>query len=103
MVRPKQLLALFEGEAATNNNRMIMDAFSKMDGSFSDPVLLNNLMHVARQLHDSLDYLSFDDERRQLGLLITAFVRKMSFGKKNQGEGKARARARAPQAPSSET
>ena len=37
-------------------------------------------MHVARQLHDSLDYLSFDDERRQLGLLITAFIRKMSFG-----------------------
>jgi len=44
-------------------------------------VLLNNLMHVARQLHDSLDYLSFDDERRQLGLLITAFIRKMSFGR----------------------
>ena len=76
-----RLLALFEGEAATNNNRMIMDAFSKMGGSFSDPVLLNNLMHIARQLHDSLDYLSFDDERRQLGLLITAFVRKMSFGR----------------------
>ena len=38
-------------------------------------------MHVARQLHDSLDYLSFDDERRQLGLLITAFIRKMSFGR----------------------
>ena len=44
---------------------MIMDAVSKMPGSYSDPLLLNNLMHVARQLHDSLDYLSFEDERRQ--------------------------------------
>eukprot|EP00908_Phaeocystis_cordata_P013604 Transcript_2467.p1 GENE.Transcript_2467~~Transcript_2467.p1 ORF type:complete len:958 (-),score=551.03 Transcript_2467:62-2863(-) len=76
-----KLLALFDGEAAKNNNQMIMDAFSKMAGTYSDPVLLNNLMHVARQLHDSLDYLSFDDERRQLGLLITAFIRKMSFGR----------------------
>lgn len=76
-----KLLSLFEGEAAKNNNKMIMDAVSKMPGSYSDPLLLNNLMHVARQLHDSLDYLSFEDERRQLGLLITAFIRKMSFGR----------------------
>ena len=60
-----KLLSLFEGEAAKNNNKMIMDAVSKMPGSYSDPLLLNNLMHVARQLHDSLDYLSFEDERRQ--------------------------------------
>ena len=60
-----KLLSLFEGEASKNNNKMIMDAVSKMPGSYSDPLLLNNLMHVARQLHDSLDYLSFEDERRQ--------------------------------------
>jgi hypothetical protein len=45
-----------------------------------DPVLVNSLMHVARQLHDSIDATSFDDERRQLGVLITAFIRKVGFG-----------------------
>ena len=32
-----KLLSLFEGEAAKNNNKMIMDAVSKMPGSYSDP------------------------------------------------------------------
>ena len=61
---------VFEGEAAKNNNKMIMDAVSKMPGSYSDPLLLNNLMHVARQLHDSIDFNTFDDERRQLAVLL---------------------------------
>ena len=43
-------------------------------------MLINNLTHVARRLHDSLDSLSFDDERRQLGFLINACIRKISFG-----------------------
>ena len=77
----QRLLGLFGGELAAQNNKTIMDAFSKTAGTFSDPVLINNLTHVARRLHDSLDSLSFDDERRQLGLLINAFVRKIDFGR----------------------
>ena len=37
-------------------------------------------LQVAKQLHDSVDSQSFDDERRQLAWLINAFVRKISFG-----------------------
>ena len=76
-----KLLQLFDGDAAASNNKMIMDAFAKKGGTYSDPVLINNLMHVARQLHDSIDSLSFDDERRQLAALINAFIRKISFGR----------------------
>jgi hypothetical protein len=32
-------------------------------------------------MHDSLDSLSFDDERRQIGRLIVHFVRRVDFGR----------------------
>ncbi len=76
----QRLLALFDREHAVENWRRIMEAFAKTPGTFTDPPLVHNLMHVARQLHDSIDVLSFDDERRQLGILITAFIRKVGFG-----------------------
>ena len=78
-------------------------ASNKVLGAFTDPTLIHNLTHVARQvgavpreccppfrppmphrarvkmlqLHDSIDFLSFDDERRQLAVLISAFIRKV--------------------------
>ncbi|KAL3933057.1 MAG: hypothetical protein SGPRY_000444, partial [Prymnesium sp.] len=33
----QRLLGLFEGELAASNNKMVLDAFSKTSGSFSDP------------------------------------------------------------------
>lgn len=34
----QRLLSLFEGHLANSNNKMILDAFSKTSGTFSDPV-----------------------------------------------------------------
>jgi hypothetical protein len=76
----QRLLALFDREHAVEIWRRIMEAFAATPGTFVDPVLVNSLMQVARQLHDSIDATSFDDERRQLGVLITAFIRKVGFG-----------------------
>ena len=76
----QRLLSLFDREHSVENWKRIMEAFAKTPGTFTDPPLVHNLMHIARQLHDSIDVLSFDDERRQLGILITAFIRKVGFG-----------------------
>ncbi len=43
-----------------------------------DPVLLHTLFDIARSLHDSLDSLSFADDRRQISGLVLGFVRKAS-------------------------
>ena len=61
-----RILQLFDGDAAAANHRRIMDAFAKRGATTSDPMLINALMHVARCLHDSIDSLSFDDERCEI-------------------------------------
>ena len=76
----QRLLALFDREHARINWKRIMETFAAAPGPFTDPALINNLTHVARELHDSVDFLSFQDERRQLALLIAAFIQKVSFG-----------------------
>ena len=78
----QRMLALFDRPTALENWKSILIAFEALpiSATFVDPTLVHNLTHVARQLHDSLDHLSFDDERRQLGSLISGFVRRVSFG-----------------------
>ena len=73
----QRLLALFDKEHAIDNYKMVMEAFVRSAGSFTDVTLIHNLTHVARQLHNSLDVLSFDDELRQYAALICAFIRKV--------------------------
>ena len=84
----QRLLALFDGVAAVENYKSILIAFSALPvgDTFADPTLIHNLTHVARQLHDSIDHLSFDDERRQLARLISAFVRRVSFGTDSEAQ-----------------
>ena len=85
----QRLLALFDRPTALENYKNVMEAFAaaRVDGGgFSDPALVHNLTHAARQLHDSLDSLSFDDERRQLSRLINAVVSKVSFGADDEAQ-----------------
>ena len=78
----QKLLSLFDRTTAVENHKSIMIAFAALPvgETFTDPTLVHNLTHVARQLHDSLDFLSFDDERRQLASLISSFIRRVSYG-----------------------
>ena len=62
---------------AVDNAKNVMQAFAASTSRFSDPTLVHNLSHVARMLHDSIDFNTFDDERRQIAVLINAFVRKV--------------------------
>ncbi|XP_068081598.1 VPS35 endosomal protein-sorting factor-like isoform X2 [Anabrus simplex] len=60
----------------------IMDAFTtNHQETTNDPVIINALMFICRILHDSVNALSVEDEKRQIANLISAFVRKVEYGR----------------------
>ncbi len=60
--------------------KAVLESFAKHQKPTDDPVIIQTVFEVARGLHDSIDSLTFDDERRQVALLIIAFIRKIDFG-----------------------
>lgn len=46
----------------------------------SDPVLISSLRDVCRMLHDSIDYLTFEDERRQITDLLCHVIDYIDYG-----------------------
>ena len=74
-----QLLDLFKSDKKTLLLKDLLTNFTRT-GSTSDPVIIHTVFDIARQLHDSLDYLSPDDERRQIGTLLCTFVGQIDFG-----------------------
>uniref|UniRef100_A0A673YCQ3 VPS35 endosomal protein-sorting factor-like n=1 Tax=Salmo trutta TaxID=8032 RepID=A0A673YCQ3_SALTR len=62
--------------------RSIMDVFIKhQQEPTRDPVILNALLHVCKTMHDSVNALTLEDEKRSLALLINGFIRMVSFGR----------------------
>ncbi|XP_070579924.1 VPS35 endosomal protein-sorting factor-like [Ptychodera flava] len=62
--------------------KTIMEYYTRShEGSTSDPVIINALMFVCKTMHDSVNALTVDDEKRVVGNLISSFVRKVSFGR----------------------
>ncbi|KAK8752221.1 hypothetical protein OTU49_012574, partial [Cherax quadricarinatus] len=50
-------------------------------GDFTDPILVQHLLTLCGALHDSINALTTDDERRQLSQLIISFIRQVNFGR----------------------
>ncbi|XP_061912130.1 VPS35 endosomal protein-sorting factor-like [Entelurus aequoreus] len=62
--------------------RFIMDVFIKHQlEPTRDPVILNAMMHICKTMHDSVNALTLEDEKRSLSLLIISFMRLVSFGR----------------------
>ncbi|KAK6329347.1 hypothetical protein J4Q44_G00013250 [Coregonus suidteri] len=62
--------------------RSIMDVFIKHQQEHTrDPVILNALLHICKTMHDSVNALTLEDEKRSLALLINGFIRMVSFGR----------------------
>uniref|UniRef100_A0A6Q2WQP3 VPS35 endosomal protein-sorting factor-like n=1 Tax=Esox lucius TaxID=8010 RepID=A0A6Q2WQP3_ESOLU len=62
--------------------RSIMEVFIKHQHEPTrDPVILNALLHVCKTMHDSVNALTLDDDKRSLALLINGFIRMVSFGR----------------------
>ncbi|KAM4025171.1 VPS35 endosomal protein-sorting factor-like isoform 2-T2 [Anomaloglossus baeobatrachus] len=62
--------------------KCIMEAFIKHQQEVTkDPVILNALLHVCKTMHDSVNALTLEDEKRTLAQLINGFIRMVSFGR----------------------
>lgn len=62
--------------------KSVMDAFTAHhQESTNDPVIINALMFICRILHDSVNALTVEDEKRQIGNLISSFVRNVQYGR----------------------
>uniref|UniRef100_A0A670K056 VPS35 endosomal protein-sorting factor-like n=1 Tax=Podarcis muralis TaxID=64176 RepID=A0A670K056_PODMU len=62
--------------------KCIMEAFIKHQlEPTKDPVILNALLHVCKTMHDSVNALTLEDEKRMLASLINGFLRMVSFGR----------------------
>ncbi|XP_029953545.1 VPS35 endosomal protein sorting factor-like [Salarias fasciatus] len=62
--------------------KSIMEVFIKHQVELTrDPVILNAMLHICKTMHDSVNALTLEDEKRSLSLLIIGFIRVVSFGR----------------------
>uniref|UniRef100_A0A3P9QAW0 VPS35 endosomal protein-sorting factor-like n=1 Tax=Poecilia reticulata TaxID=8081 RepID=A0A3P9QAW0_POERE len=62
--------------------KSIMEVFIKHQLELTrDPVILNAMLHICKTMHDSVNALTLEDEKRSLALLIISFIRMVSFGR----------------------
>ncbi|XP_037610295.1 VPS35 endosomal protein sorting factor-like isoform X1 [Sebastes umbrosus] len=62
--------------------RSIMEVFIRHQVEPTrDPVILNAMLHICKTMHDSVNALTLEDEKRSLALLIIGFIRMVSFGR----------------------
>ncbi|XP_059835392.1 VPS35 endosomal protein-sorting factor-like isoform X1 [Hypanus sabinus] len=62
--------------------KSIMEVFIRQQQELTrDPVILNALMHICKTMHDSVNALTLEDEKRSLAALINGFIRMVSFGR----------------------
>ncbi|XP_061175069.1 VPS35 endosomal protein-sorting factor-like [Saccostrea echinata] len=60
----------------------IMEVFVKYQlEPTNDPVIINALMFICKTMHDSVNALTLDDERKMISNLISGFVCNISFGR----------------------
>lgn len=57
-----------------------MESF-RNHGPINDAILINSLFEIGRVLHDSVDCLSPEGEKKHIALLIGSFIDKIDFGK----------------------
>jgi hypothetical protein len=75
------ILDLLEKKHKVSASKAVLVQFSRSGFLTSDPVIIHTLFDVARSLHDSVDSLSSDEERKQIALLIINFVRQIDYGR----------------------
>ncbi|KAH9503976.1 VPS35 endosomal protein sorting factor-like [Bulinus truncatus] len=62
--------------------KSIFESFNKhQTKSVSDPVVINAMMFLGKIMHDSVDALTLEDEKRQIGQLLCGFIRLVQFGR----------------------
>ncbi|XP_052791278.1 VPS35 endosomal protein-sorting factor-like [Mya arenaria] len=60
----------------------IAEAFSKFQvTATNDPVIINAMMFICKTMHDSVNAMTLEDEKKAISQTICGFVRKISFGR----------------------
>jgi len=76
------LVDLLQGKGAVEVSRGMLELFqrSASEQECRDPVAVHTAFGLAKSVHDSVDHASGFEERRDAGVLICSFLRKISFG-----------------------
>ncbi|BFZ02646.1 hypothetical protein BsWGS_05685 [Bradybaena similaris] len=62
--------------------KCILESFNKHQLlPVSDPVVINAMMYLGKIMHDSVNALTLDDEKRVIGNLLCGFLRLVQFGR----------------------
>merc|ERR1711916_418760 len=72
---------LFKSEKKTELCKELLRSLTENAEVTGDAVIINTFFDVARNLHDSVDSLTFEDERKQISSLICEFIDKIEYGK----------------------
>ena len=75
------LLDLLEKKNRFIASKEILSVWNQQHLATADPIIIHTLMDISRTLHDTIDSLTFDDERRQCATLIIAFIRSVDHGR----------------------
>jgi hypothetical protein len=75
------LLDLFRKDAKYDIFKSILAQFAESSFRTNDPVVIHAMFDITRNLHDVLDGMAIEDEKRQVSALIIKFIDKVSFGK----------------------
>jgi len=76
-----KLLDTFKPARKVEICKEILAVVASHQSPTSNPILINTLFDMARSLHDSIDALSADGERRRIASLVCSFVGKIDFRK----------------------
>nr|KAG5704115.1 hypothetical protein BaRGS_009645 [Batillaria attramentaria] len=62
--------------------KTVLEAFCKYQQEMvNDPVVINAMMFLCKTIHDSVNALTLDDEKRVIASLLSGFIRRVSFGR----------------------
>ncbi|KAK4297747.1 hypothetical protein Pmani_029865 [Petrolisthes manimaculis] len=78
------ILSVFQrdsvGAGAGVTRGVVASLLTHHPGPLTDPTLVQHLLTLSGALHDSINALTTDDERRQISQLIISFIRQVNFG-----------------------
>ncbi|XP_034937988.1 VPS35 endosomal protein sorting factor-like isoform X2 [Chelonus insularis] len=76
------LIDLFHKESVkVDVCKIIIEGLSAQSGPITDPIIINALMYISKIMHDSVNALTVDDEKRQIGVLICGLVQRVDYGR----------------------
>ena len=76
-----KIMDMFKGPRKVSLCMDVLDLFRRTQTRTGDAVLINTMIDIGRSLHDSLDMLSADGDRRHISRLINGFIGKIDFGR----------------------